>query len=179
MTPDELTLGFIALVLGGVGWRNPTTVVLALSYLIPKLIFWLSGWGFGTVGAFRVDMAIIMLIYVLKLGTPHPWCRMKEPSHSSYRSFHHHICALWLERTQADRFVLACFPAAWLFYGVDDAALQWWGLIGVWLAQLGVSFWEALEQISNHRAANAVPDNSNQSDAEFAWALAHGGGGNE
>jgi len=178
MTPEEITFAVIALVMGGIGWRNPTCVALALSYLLPKALILSTGYAFGIEGLFRIDLAIIAAIYILKRGTPHPWCRKAHCDDGyPYRSFAHHICSFWLERTPWDRFVILCFPAAWWFYGVQNEGVQWWGLISIWLAQLGASFWEALDRLYHRRAANAVSDSpgKDSSGVEYAWA--HGGGG--
>lgn len=179
MTPDEITFAFISLTAIVIGWRNPTTVALALSFLVPKAIMLIWGWGFGVEGAFYVDLAIITAIYTLKQRTPHPFCRMADKDNGHlYRSFPRQLCGMWLERSPWDRFVLLCFPAAWWFYGVLNESVQWWGLIIVWLAQLTASFWEAVNHRLSLREANAVSGASDdpRSGVEFAWARYEGGG---
>lgn len=178
MSSVDWALLCLAFVIGVGGWRNSTAVALAASFIVPKLLWLFTGYEFGIEGLFRIDLAIVASIYIFKRGTPNQWCRRLKPDDGyPFRSFPHQLCALWLERTPYDRFVLLCFPAVWWFYGVDNVDVQFWACTFIWIAQILAAGTEAAGIYRNRRAANAVPGepDSPQSGVEFAWA--HGGGG--
>lgn len=163
MTTAELFFLAVVVLVGIPAMRwNLTAVGLVTAYASVQVIYYATGEPLPTLNLVLLDLWVMAVIY------------MKEPAYDCfpYRSLAHQLACFWLERSWADRIILSLFPAAWYFYGIGDARLQWWGLYAVSLAQFVVAGGEALHTFFSPRAANADQSDAPEPPpgAEFAGA---------
>lgn len=165
MTLAQLVMaGLVFLVALPAAFYNRTAGALVGAYLLVQGVWLATGEALPAFALFYIDLLCLAAIYT-RPEIAHPFCRCAS---GAYRSFQRQLCGLWLERSLCDRFVIACFPAAWYFYGTAD---PWWPLYWISIAQLLAASGEGLQHFLRRRAANAAPGAPDQrSGAEFAWA---------
>lgn len=184
MTLAQLIMAGAVFLLGiPAAFRNPTAFALVAAYFVVQGLWMTTGAALPWFVLFAIDLACLAVIY-LKAPVPHPWCRVCrcEVDVILYRSFPHQLCALWLERSRGDRFVIVCFPAAWWLYLADGVSpwVQWHGLYFLALAQLLAAAGESYLHFRSSRAAkagDAEAANLPSSGLEFAMARGWAGDG--
>lgn len=113
-------------------WFNLTSVGLVVSYIVSQLVWRVTGESLSIPSMLLCDYLVI----VLMLAKP-------DARECTYTGLFSQMCALWGERTNADKVILSIFPAVWFCYAVEFSAFyRWWALWWMAMLQLLVAGWE-------------------------------------
>lgn len=162
MTLPEIVMWTVVAVVGVPSmWRNPTAAALVLAWLAGQGIYLVTGDNLPVEYYVFPDAVVIAVI-----ASKFEWCNL-----APYRGLWHQLSCLLLERSPADRIVLAIFPLMWLLYlSPLDPFHTWYALWGLVLAQFVAAGIEAFQ--SYRRGADAA----DQPDEPGALLIAYRGG---
>lgn len=122
-------------------WFNLTSMGLVISYIVSQLVWRVTGESLAVPSMLLCDYLVIVLI----LAKP-------DARECPYDNFFAQMCALWGERTNADRIILSVFPLAWICYAIEFSAFyRWWALWWLAFIQVLVAGWEGYSVWQAHR----------------------------
>lgn len=112
-------------------WRNPTAAALVIAWLAGEAIYRITGDNLAVQFYLFPDIFVIAMIMAK------------------------------LERSAADRVILAIYPVCWVFYvAAVEPVTKWYLLWGLTIAQFLAAGWESFSLYRrSHRAASDKPDN--------------------
>lgn len=144
MTTDEIILLVIVVCIGIPSARfNLTSVGLVISYGVSQLVWKVTGEAISVPSMLLCDYLVMVLI----------WAK-PDVYECPYTGLAAQFCALWFERSYADRIVLSFFSLAWFCYAINfDAFYRWWALWWIALVQLIVAGWEGYSVWQQRRSA--------------------------
>ena len=148
MTVQEIILLAVVAAVGlPSAWRNPTAAALCLAFIFAKILYLTTGDGLATAFYLFPDIAVIGVIFCKPDYHRYPLCGGDW----------HQLRCMWLERSPADRCVLAIFPCLWLAYVAPiEPYLQWHVLWAGTVLQFLFASTESLEALFKRRGADAA-----------------------
>lgn len=133
MTIDEIIFlaAIVCIGIPSAGY-NLTSAGLVISYIVSQVVWRVTGEALSVPSMLLCDYLVI----VLAVAKP-------DARECPYTNLMAQLCAVWGERTTADKIVLSMFPFAWFCYAIEfDTFYRWWALWWLAMFQLLVAGWE-------------------------------------
>lgn len=162
MTTPELVILAIVVVIGipSATW-NPTAAALVISWIVGEVVYLITGNNLPTTIYLFPDFFVLAVIMAKAEAFD---CR-------PYRGTWHQLRCILLERSGADRVVMAIFPVMWLLYVADiHPFYKWYALWSLTIAQFLAVGWESIAQFHRAGAVSARRDHPSRHEfSRLAW----------